>query len=284
MKNWLDSDFFGFWKETQERAWKSISRTSGSITFPNNTAHWQQPGFKNLAAWGETAIKQSLAQQFSWLEQWAERTRKEAGNLETFPTLMDQVNQSMEGWTRSQKELWGFWFNMLESNKDMPNVPKTYKKNLEVWKSAVHESLQEQSNWLTKWQEQVNYKPLVPEELDQLTAKLNEAMHGWIQNQAELWQHGFEFLETGEIGVGAAPAPAQSGKPSDSGSRDNLKKISGIGPALEKKLNDAGIYRYRQIADLTQDEMDRLETAVGFPGRIQRDKWVEQARGFCSGQ
>ena len=61
--------------------------------------------------------------------------------------------------------------------------------------------------------------------------------------------------------------------------RDDLKRISGIGPGLEKKLNAEGIYSFRQIASLTKSDVARLEQKViKFPGRIKRDKWVEQAR------
>lgn len=63
--------------------------------------------------------------------------------------------------------------------------------------------------------------------------------------------------------------------------KDDLKLISGIGPVLEGKLNAAGISHYRQIAVLTDADIDHLESEViHFSGRIRRDDWVAQAREF----
>jgi predicted flap endonuclease-1-like 5' DNA nuclease len=61
--------------------------------------------------------------------------------------------------------------------------------------------------------------------------------------------------------------------------KDDLKLISGIGPVLEGKLNAAGIGCYRQIAVLTDTDIDHLESEViHLSGRIRRDEWVAQAR------
>jgi Uncharacterized conserved protein len=61
--------------------------------------------------------------------------------------------------------------------------------------------------------------------------------------------------------------------------KDDLKLISGVGPGLEKKLQDAGITTYAQIAKLTAREITELEThVVKFAGRITRDDWIGQAK------
>jgi predicted flap endonuclease-1-like 5' DNA nuclease len=61
--------------------------------------------------------------------------------------------------------------------------------------------------------------------------------------------------------------------------KDDLKLISGVGPGLEKKLQDAGITTYAQIAKLTEREITELEThVVKFAGRITRDDWIGQAK------
>lgn len=63
------------------------------------------------------------------------------------------------------------------------------------------------------------------------------------------------------------------------GEKDDLKLITGIGPVLEGKLNAAGIDSYRQIAVLTDADIERLETeAINLSGRIHRDDWVGQAK------
>ena len=64
-----------------------------------------------------------------------------------------------------------------------------------------------------------------------------------------------------------------------SATADDLKKIEGIGPAIEAKLNAAGINSYRQIAELDPEGIESIENQViHYSGRIGRDKWVEQSR------
>ena len=61
--------------------------------------------------------------------------------------------------------------------------------------------------------------------------------------------------------------------------KDDLKEISGLGPALESKLNAEGILTYRQLAQLSPEEIERIETQViHLSGRMQRDNWIAQAK------
>lgn len=61
--------------------------------------------------------------------------------------------------------------------------------------------------------------------------------------------------------------------------RDDLKRIKGIGPAIERTLNALGYCSYRQIANLTDDDISRIAGRLrGFSGRIQRENWTGQAR------
>ncbi|MEM8796807.1 MAG: 50S ribosomal protein L21 [Pseudomonadota bacterium] len=65
------------------------------------------------------------------------------------------------------------------------------------------------------------------------------------------------------------------------GPADDLKKISGVGPALEKKLNALGITQFSQVAALSPDEIAKIDEALSFKGRIERDNWLEQAAEFA---
>jgi small subunit ribosomal protein S2 len=64
------------------------------------------------------------------------------------------------------------------------------------------------------------------------------------------------------------------------GAPDDLKKISGIGPQLETKLNEAGIYHYWQLAALTDADVGTLDHDLKLNGRVTRDGWVAAARGL----
>ncbi len=51
------------------------------------------------------------------------------------------------------------------------------------------------------------------------------------------------------------------------GDADDLKQIKGVGPAFEKKLNDAGVFHFWQIASMTDDQLAALEEEVGTSGK-----------------
>ena len=62
-------------------------------------------------------------------------------------------------------------------------------------------------------------------------------------------------------------------------SRDDLKMIKGVGPAIEKTLNEIGIFRFEQIADMSEYDIDRVAKRLrGFHSRIYREDWIGQAR------
>ncbi len=67
------------------------------------------------------------------------------------------------------------------------------------------------------------------------------------------------------------------------GTADDLKKIKGIGPKLEKELNGAGVFHFSQIASWTDKEVAWAdENLVSFKGRISRDNWVSQAKELAT--
>ncbi|MEI6093537.1 MAG: hypothetical protein WCQ47_07650, partial [bacterium] len=61
--------------------------------------------------------------------------------------------------------------------------------------------------------------------------------------------------------------------------KEDLKQLRGIGPFIEKKLHKIGVYTLRQIANFTNDDISRATELIKyFPGRIERDRWVFQAK------
>jgi small subunit ribosomal protein S2 len=62
------------------------------------------------------------------------------------------------------------------------------------------------------------------------------------------------------------------------GKADDLKKIGGVGPGLERKLNALGVTRYDQIAAFTDEDVEKVDTAINYKGRVTRDDWVGQAK------
>lgn len=85
---------------------------------------------------------------------------------------------------------------------------------------------------------------------------------------------------------GAKPAKKAAAKkaeaaPAAEGS-DDLKKLQGLGPAIEKKLNAAGVSTYAQIAAFSAEDIARVEEEAGLKGRFERDNWVEQAKELAA--
>jgi predicted flap endonuclease-1-like 5' DNA nuclease len=66
------------------------------------------------------------------------------------------------------------------------------------------------------------------------------------------------------------------------GEPDDLQAIKGIGPRLKQLLNDIGIYHYRQIAAWTPGEIAWMNAKIDFKGRVQRERWVAQARALAN--
>jgi len=63
------------------------------------------------------------------------------------------------------------------------------------------------------------------------------------------------------------------------GATDDLTAIRGLGPVLEERLNALGVYRYRQLAQMTPDNTRWIAMKLRIvPGRVRRDRWAEQAR------
>ena len=67
------------------------------------------------------------------------------------------------------------------------------------------------------------------------------------------------------------------------GKADDLKKIGGVGPALERKLNGLGVTRFDQIAAFSDEDVEKVDTALNYKGRVTRDDWVGQAKTLAGG-
>lgn len=86
----------------------------------------------------------------------------------------------------------------------------------------------------------------------------------------------------------AKPAAAKAAKPETltkarAGGADDLKQIKGVGPGLEKTLNELGFYHFDQIQNWRKAEIEWVDSRLKFPGRIVRDEWTKQAKTLAKG-
>lgn len=60
--------------------------------------------------------------------------------------------------------------------------------------------------------------------------------------------------------------------------KDSLQQLKGIGSAIEEKLNNIGIFTFKQISNFNSKDITKVTELIRFfPGRIERDDWVGQA-------
>jgi len=83
----------------------------------------------------------------------------------------------------------------------------------------------------------------------------------------------------------AAPKKATKAEaaPAAAAGADDLKKLSGVGPALEKKLLAAGVTTFAQIAAWSPEDVAAIDEQLSFKGRIEREGWIEQAKELAKG-
>lgn len=67
------------------------------------------------------------------------------------------------------------------------------------------------------------------------------------------------------------------------GKANDLRRLIGIGPANEKLLKGLGVTTYAQIAAWTAADVVRIEKTLNFDGRIERERWIEQAKLLAAG-
>ncbi|HKL64494.1 MAG TPA: NADH:ubiquinone oxidoreductase [Roseovarius sp.] len=95
------------------------------------------------------------------------------------------------------------------------------------------------------------------------------------------WRYGSEAEAKAAPEAGTRPSALDGPR---GGEADDLKRIKGVGPKLEKLINEMGFYHFDQIANWTGAEITWVDDNLkGFKGRVSRDNWVEQARILAAG-
>jgi predicted flap endonuclease-1-like 5' DNA nuclease len=220
--------------------------------------------------------------------------------------LKDDIFKTL---AETQKRLWEGLSTVLPSlplPEGIEGWREAYLKNLDAWEGTVQKALRAESAWLEQWARQIASEQGIPEPIVGWTRQVEEVVQSWVQTQRKLWDDCFELLRSSSKAVQQAPAKpegaaklnilvapasspaAKSAAPSNAEpavelvsplGKDDLKTLVGVGPAMEKKLNDHGIVSYRQLAQLSDEDIKQLETAITkFSGRIRRDNWIEQAK------
>ncbi|EXI79132.1 MAG: 50S ribosomal protein L21/unknown domain fusion protein [Candidatus Accumulibacter appositus] len=276
-------------RNMQDRMWRECSP---GFVLPSAMNEWQQQTLENTNKLLEQAVRQSLDLQREWLDQWSERAGDRKLKPKMFAELSGDARNSMHSWLDNQNRLWDQWLRVLRGGGESADVP-----DLGEWEKAVRASIEQQMALLNDWSEMADFKKLSTGEVTKLSSQIEKSLLKSIKTQQRLWSHWFKLGALGEsAAVEQKAVGAESGKEKTSNgasakqiaaepvaSEDDLQKISGIGPGLEKKLKDAGITTLKDIAELSDEDIARLEDQViRFSGRIKREQWVDQAKALIS--
>jgi len=126
----------------------------------------------------------------------------------------------------------------------------------------------------------------------QNTARLLESMPSWMHLPNTMtgsalvdWFDNFQRMsrKTSQTGGAVASSSEANLNPpktlnAPKGKADDLTRIKGIGPKLSARLNDLGIYHFKQIAGWSDSEAKWVDDFLSFKGRVGRENWVTQAR------
>lgn len=278
-------------REVQEKLWNdSLAQVPGA-PLPSGMDEWQRKTLENVNAWASQAVAQSLELQRAWLDQWAERASGKDLKPKGFAALNAEAHRSASSWLDNQNRLWEQWLHLVSDSGG-----GTGMSGLAEFENAFREAMQHQMTLLEDWSRMANMESTSFKEMSKLPNQIVKSMQQSIETQQRLWGLWFGDLaiasareskpasqpvkaakKTAAKGIEAPTKRPEAAAPSD----DDLKRISGIGPGLEAKLKARGLTSFRQIAALTDADIAELEnTVIRFPGRIKRDKWVEQARAL----
>ncbi len=90
--------------------------------------------------------------------------------------------------------------------------------------------------------------------------------------------------KTAKAAAKAAPAkaaPAKAAAPAADQAADDLKKLSGVGPALEKKLVAGGVTSFAQIAGWSPEDVASVDAELALKGKIEKEGWIAQAKDLA---
>ncbi len=204
----------------------------------------------NTKSEGYELLEQKIAQLEGEREQWSESlsevTQLEEGNAALNASMLQLIEQN-------------------ELLKDQLDELVQYESGNEILNSTVLQLMEENEALKTKKTSSTSTSTTVythaPREASTTSAAIVT-----------------EDLSTDQAKAKIRSAIGSKIKYATPAEKDDLKKIQGIGPFIEEKLNDLGIYTFAQLSQFDESMIPTLTAAIEFfPGRIERDEWIGQA-------
>jgi predicted flap endonuclease-1-like 5' DNA nuclease len=209
------------------------------------------------------------------------RARELSGAVQEAYTRRDKLQREIKD-VRSNLEAAMTAREQLQSDIEAGNKDLREARS----KAALITKLQSE---LQKWQDRV--PPLVErfqrrdDEASQLETGLAEAQQriAELEAGASSQQTRIEPVNDPDLLTDGRSASNDTLDLDVTAAGDELQRIKGIGPAIQKTLNEIGIFSFQQIADMTEYDIDQVAKRLkGFHSRIYREDWIGQARDLHS--
>lgn len=303
MKPWISEEIVKTWTEAQKRLWDSLC---SAVPFPPPTGveSWRETYLNNLVTW-ESAVKKTLAQEVDWVEHWVHQVAEERGAPEMMTPWVRQMEDVLQRWIQMQNQWWEDYFAVLRRSGfagagpveegsgssarpvATPAAPAATEPEPVVMTETPIEAVS--ATMAEVPAATVEAAPVaeplvevvaVAAETPVEAAPVAEPLVEVAAVAAETLVEAAPVIEPlVEVVAVAAETPIEAAPVADTAAQaDDLKLIAGIGPALEKKLLACGIASFRQLASLTDADIDQLEVRIRSFGRIRRDDWIGQAK------
>jgi large subunit ribosomal protein L21 len=110
--------------------------------------------------------------------------------------------------------------------------------------------------------------------------KFRRRKHSMTRQGHRQWYTEVKITEIAASGAKKPPAKKKAAAPKAAASEagaDDLSKLTGVGPVLVKKLVEAGINSFAQIAAWSAEDVAAIDEKLNLKGRVERDGWIAQA-------
>ncbi len=319
MNSSFSDDLLNRWNTAQWDLWDNLATALPTFQPPEDLNLWRESYVNSLSAW-ETAVRQALEAQKMWLQQWEVTMTLAVPRGTDAATWQRQVHEVTDHWLANQSRLWDQWFLMLKAESfanapvvaPTPSVAKTAAVEPEISVVAKTTAVEPGMSVVAEAaavepEISVVAKTAAVEPEIEVVAEA-AAVEPEIEVVAETAAVESETEVVAEAAVEsavetAAIADAETdgeaadfemeadndddgvmiAKSGDEG--DNLLAIRGVGPKIAQQLQEYGITRYRQLAQLDSMGLSRLEGHLRTRGvksvsRLLQEKWVNQARAL----
>lgn len=189
------------------------------------------------------------------------------GQLEKLRTAYQEASETNKTLQAELDALQIQWDDRLESSNHKDREIRTLQTKVRASEETIRSLRRERAAVLARL---ANYRTIAEPEAKVIS--FTEAME--LRSKRET---NYDDEYGGPVRMHATRGLIYTQAPKES---DDLKRISGIAVVLEARLNDYGVYTFKQIMEWKPEAIEEFSHLLTFKDRIERDDWISQARFF----